>query len=1393
MVLTGLLTLNISSMGGGQDPKFEDPPFTPAAPQKIEPSASNAFRILFVGNSITRHGVVLDPYKWDHTAGMAASREDKDFAHRLAAMIQNTMPARKVELYFGDVNKLLRKDNPGNPLDGEKAPPPHLVVIQTGEHEGPKKSKMEVATIYEAQLIKPFYDVTPRPLILCTGLWYVTDGTPYVGWVREINDAYQEVCQKYNIPFASVESLASDPSCRGWGEHPGVKWHPNDKGMEGYANLLFEAYQKADRHTSPSNKNLGGGKNAPFVVSEDFTDGKTVGPEFKIDPLYWKISDHVLKTINAVERMITFQVGEPNWQDYEVEFKVKRIKLNPKDQHFGLLVRCNGEDLSTTTNSLRFYSDGNGICFIEESGKKRIRHGILGTFPKSLGIGEAADWTSFRFVLTGTQAKGYVNNVLIGTLDGVIPQDGKIVFYAYNLELWLDDVKVLVMKSTDRPQNMPDKISNILNNSGFEQCTLDRLPDFWGCLAWGIVDPYWVVNYGEWVNGYAVDDDAPFEGKHSMRIHNPFDNVDRSALCLRSVCLGTRVGQTYTFSAYLRSQPSGMKVNFNGQEITLTDTWRRYSNLFVNDGKGLESDMLNVYPLGKGAFWIDAVQLEEGEVLTPYRRLARDASLQVQEGKVEKVITEVPRYEPKRLNATVTLDGRLDDPVWGTVETVRLVKLNGQPASERTEAQMWYGNDGLYIGVKCFDEKACQNVCKEGQRESTVWNDPSIELFVDPKLTRNYYYHLAMNQIGTQFDAFCGDVSWSGSWRAATHTDPSGKYWSAEFFLPFGEMGIDPGAGEWWGVNICRSNPNQQEYSAWSPTFGGFHTPERFGQVRIAQDVLNRYCVECCNAELQRGSDDKVMLSAEMVNHSGKDGDFLLEAALENATDKTTVNFKQPIRLANGERKVITLGDVAGAAATTYNLRVRLSSADGGTVYYTGNKYLEMPGYFQLLPQYSLYTNEAEMVIKAQINLSTDHLRAAKLELALCTSDGKTVSRKALSVLGREMDITFNIKDLANGKYSLNATLETMAGKTLASLRTPFLKLPPVQHEVKVDHLARMVAVNGTCFMPLGFCWEGELTPEVLEYLARNGVNSITFFPHGNLVKTQSVLDHAEKVGIMIKIGLSAEDQEQTIKFINRFKTHPGLLAWDIFDEAFTIPWGKDNYPLIRDRCAELKAIDPYHPVFINENQYGISYLHAKNLEFPGDIVSIDYYAWPPSGNLPITSRYTQLMAAMGSKDGRPSWIYLLGAGYAFWASRDYTPAEHEFSAYASVINGVSGIYYFASHPKSPSAWERIKGVLGELKELTPVIASSARAPAVKCAAPEIEFLVKKYQGSVFIIAVNSSRTPVDARFHLPALNLRDRKTIAVLFEGRTLTVSNHAIADTFAGYQRHIYKIEDR
>ena len=71
--------------------------------------------------------------------------------------------------------------------------------------------------------------------------------------------------------------------------------------------------------------------------------------------------------------------------------------------------------------------------------------------------------------------------------------------------------------------------------------------------------------------------------------------------------------------------------------------------------------------------------------------------------RLSKIVTAV------RLTEAITLDGRLDEPVWhaGEPATDFFQKLpnNGAPSSERTEVRFAYDDDNLYIGVICFDRE----------------------------------------------------------------------------------------------------------------------------------------------------------------------------------------------------------------------------------------------------------------------------------------------------------------------------------------------------------------------------------------------------------------------------------------------------------------------------------------------------------------------------------------------------------------------------------------------------------------------------------------------------------------------------------------------------------------
>jgi hypothetical protein len=126
---------------------------------------------------------------------------------------------------------------------------PDLVVVQLGEHEAKDKGAEALRTNYD-KLLSLLQSWSPRPAILCTGVWCPLPPLPhettphYYGWPDTINRTMAEVAGKHGIPFVDVEDIALDPSCHGSGQSKGVQWHPNDQGQLEYAQHLFAAFQK---------------------------------------------------------------------------------------------------------------------------------------------------------------------------------------------------------------------------------------------------------------------------------------------------------------------------------------------------------------------------------------------------------------------------------------------------------------------------------------------------------------------------------------------------------------------------------------------------------------------------------------------------------------------------------------------------------------------------------------------------------------------------------------------------------------------------------------------------------------------------------------------------------------------------------------------------------------------------------------------------------------------------------------------------------------------------------------------------------------------------------------------------------------------------------------------
>jgi hypothetical protein len=208
----------------------------------VKAKPANSYRILFMGNSITRHGP-SKKLKWNYTAGMAASSEATDYVHQFVDKVAKALPAKIVEPVFlahggGVVSSFVGRATDMGSLQ------PDVVVIQLGENDraamGPEKFK----AVY-SQLVQEIKSITPRPLIICTGVWSPNKGGSYGGWAKTREDAIMSITKAEKVLFAPVIGGAQNPAFKGFGQHSGVQWHPNDAGMTFYANSIFSQWKSA--------------------------------------------------------------------------------------------------------------------------------------------------------------------------------------------------------------------------------------------------------------------------------------------------------------------------------------------------------------------------------------------------------------------------------------------------------------------------------------------------------------------------------------------------------------------------------------------------------------------------------------------------------------------------------------------------------------------------------------------------------------------------------------------------------------------------------------------------------------------------------------------------------------------------------------------------------------------------------------------------------------------------------------------------------------------------------------------------------------------------------------------------------------------------------------------
>ena len=247
------------------------------------------------------------------------------------------------------------------------------------------------------------------------------------------------------------------------------------------------------------------------------------------------------------------------------------------------------------------------------------------------------------------------------------------------------------------------------------------------------------------------------------------------------------------------------------------------------------------------------------------------------------------------MDAKIRVDGRLDEPVWTKIqpitEFVQSDPNQGAPASERTEAYLYYDRDALYFGFKCYDSEPSKIVARLATHDARTHSD-SVNIFLDAFGDRRTGYLFSVNARGVQYDALVSeaagfDSTWDGVWESAARREDWG--WSAEVAIPF--KAIRLAAGRTWGINLSRDIVRKNESAHWQfvPRREGF--PPRPSKAGLLEGVTgvepgrNVEVIPYGSTRIRRGAFDP---AENKERYEG--GVDLRWGLLANATLNLTVN-----------------------------------------------------------------------------------------------------------------------------------------------------------------------------------------------------------------------------------------------------------------------------------------------------------------------------------------------------------------------------------------------------------------------------------------------------------------------------------------------------------------------
>jgi hypothetical protein len=198
---------------------------------------------------------------------------------------------------------------------------------------------------------------------------------------------------------------------------------------------------------------------------------------------------------------------------------------------------------------------------------------------------------------------------------------------------------------------------------------------------------------------------------------------------------------------------------------------------------------------------------------------------------------QVVAHAPAAADATIEVDGKLDEPVWRRAALLTGFSMyqpvDQRPSPDSTEVLVWYSPTAIYFGIRGFEPHGSVRATLADR--DRIAADDNVEIHLDTFRDRRRAFVFIVNALGVQAD---GTKSDGGGFIPGSNVSPGQNDLSADFRweskgrltdwgfeveirVPFSSIRY-PAAGEQrWGLQVDRHVQHSGYEETWTPALKG--------------------------------------------------------------------------------------------------------------------------------------------------------------------------------------------------------------------------------------------------------------------------------------------------------------------------------------------------------------------------------------------------------------------------------------------------------------------------------------------------------------------------------------------------------------------------------------------